>query len=558
MMRFTVLAAILANLNSVAGTTGYVWPSSYDEIEDIYSLQEGDFARSMGEHVLPCNEDGAGKQHAADWLRTAFHDMITYNAAAGTGGMDGSIWLELDREENNGKDFNETFTDFRPFYSPKVSAADLLAMSVVVLHSSCGGTTKIPFRYGRVDAQVAGPAGVPRTHDPLQKLVDRFATAGFSHEEMITLTACGHTLGGVHGPEHNAKPEDDDEEEHPDGEEPHEDEEDEPDHEEDEEEHDEELEDFDSSPDTFDNRIAIEYLDGTTKNPLVIGANETTNSDHRIFSSDGNKTIAALASSQETFEGRCSKLFSRMINAVPRNVRLSEPLEAIDIKPYITGLYLNDANKLVFSGRIRIRTTQGASAGRDPNDLTVRLGRASRLGVWGSSIINTTYAGEISGLYGETFAWYEFETIVPNDSISKFNIQTIVPSTGKRTVYNNQLGGYPVNDILLYQKPESCVATQTVAGKRDMTVTVLVRRELAIVPLRLDLVRHERRQGSIVRTMRTEKINFTKTSERRGDYVVFKAPVQLEANAWKTTFDVVQNVPGGLKIPFVRTEECVE
>lgn len=36
-----------------------------------------------------------------------------------------------------------------------------------------------------------------------------------------------------------------------------------------------------------------EYDLGTTKNPLVVGPNVTTNSDLRIFSSDGNATMKA-------------------------------------------------------------------------------------------------------------------------------------------------------------------------------------------------------------------------------------------------------------------------
>lgn len=34
-----------------------------------------------------------------------------------------------------------------------------------------------------------------------------------------------------------------------------------------------------------------EYLDGTTQNILVIGTNQTMNSDLRVFDSDGNSTM---------------------------------------------------------------------------------------------------------------------------------------------------------------------------------------------------------------------------------------------------------------------------
>lgn len=146
--------------------------------------------------------------------------------------------------------------------------------------------------------------------------------------------------------------------------------------------------------------------------------------------------MTALAARQATFESRCSKLFARMIDSVPSSVSLSDPLEVIDIKPYITGLYLDAASDIVFAGRIRVRTTDGPSAGRDPNDLAVRLARTSRLDVWSSNLIETTYVGDAYGPYGEIFAWYEFETVIGN-GIMRFNIQLTVPSTGEKTVYDN-------------------------------------------------------------------------------------------------------------------------
>lgn len=38
---------------------------------------------------------------------------------------------------------------------------------------------------------------------------------------------------------------------------------------------------------------ATTYLDGTTTNPFVTSFNETNRSDLRLFSSDGNATMAA-------------------------------------------------------------------------------------------------------------------------------------------------------------------------------------------------------------------------------------------------------------------------
>lgn len=39
---------------------------------------------------------GAKRNSPAEWLRTAFHDAASHDAAAGTGGIDGSIQYEVD------------------------------------------------------------------------------------------------------------------------------------------------------------------------------------------------------------------------------------------------------------------------------------------------------------------------------------------------------------------------------------------------------------------------------------------------------------------------------
>lgn len=51
---------------------------------------------------------------------------------------------------------------------------------------------------------------------------------------------------------------------------------------------------FGTTPDAFDANGIAEYLDGTglKGGPLVVGLNDTENSDKRIFKSDGNVTIS--------------------------------------------------------------------------------------------------------------------------------------------------------------------------------------------------------------------------------------------------------------------------
>ena len=82
---------------------------------------------------------------------------------------------------------------------------------------------------------------------------------------------------------------------------------------------------FDSTTAIFDNTNVNEYLNGSGKagGALVVGFNQTTNSDLRLFESDGNVTIQTLTTAQ-TFQDICYTLFEKMIDTVPENVTLSE------------------------------------------------------------------------------------------------------------------------------------------------------------------------------------------------------------------------------------------
>lgn len=76
-----------------------------------------------------------------------------------------------------------------------VSVADLIALGTVVAVGACGGPV-IPFRGGRVDATEAGPAGVCEPETDLKTTLSSFSNAGFSQQDAISLTACGHSMGG--------------------------------------------------------------------------------------------------------------------------------------------------------------------------------------------------------------------------------------------------------------------------------------------------------------------------------------------------------------------------
>lgn len=481
--------------------------------------------------MTPCSFGGniAGRQFAAEWIRTAFHDVATADVAAGTGGLDGSIWFELDRAENGGSAFNNTFSFFANLYSIRASAADLLAMSVVVANAGCGGA-RMPFRAGRVDALEAGPAGVPEPDTPLETTLARFAGAGFSEADMIALVACGHTLGGVHSRNNP----------HITGLDPTPD----------------TVTKFDGTFDSFDNRVAAEYLHSNTTNPLVTGRNETLNSDGRIFASDGNSTIQELGRTNDGFRTACADVFTRMIDTVPAAVQLTEPIEAVDVKPYVDLAYGGNES-IVFSGWVRVRTTAGT--GRDTGDLAVHLSYTDRNGSGAVEVPTALGAGGATqGLWGETFAWYQFEAAVPAASgIDGFLIHLTTPSTGSTVVHRNGGRGYPLDDALLYQASASCVNRTSVAGERTFTVTAAVRADRAADPLTMDLVRLVRRQGIVHRQLVVETVELAPVDQAgAGGYVVFQGQAQLATSGWSTSFDLVLGGEKEVRVDFLKTQSC--
>lgn len=199
---------MIAQFGLVAGSAyaekEYIWPNPQTDLLEsmLYEQQGFGSANSPATFIVPCDKVtfGTGRNGAAEWLRTAYHDMATADVDAGTGGIDASIGFEVNRDENVGIGFNETLTNLIAFLTPRSSMADLIALGALFAANGCSdGSVEIPFRAGRVDATGPGPSGVPRPEQPLDEHVSSFKKQGFTPQEMIGLVACGHTLGGVHG-----------------------------------------------------------------------------------------------------------------------------------------------------------------------------------------------------------------------------------------------------------------------------------------------------------------------------------------------------------------------
>lgn len=308
------------------------WPSTSDELEEIMFLNTGYRARGFATAVTPCSfsAQGSGRIAAAEWIRTAFHDMATGNAETGVGGLDASLIYELGGD-NIGAAFQTTLETFTPFLTSRSSMADIIALGVYTAVRSCEGPI-VPIRTGRVDATEAGATGVPLPQNSLETLEQQFQRTGFSTTEMIAVTACGHTIGGVHNEDFpNIVPSGTGANT---------------------------ITHFDTTT-KFDSQIAVEFIDGSTIDPLVVGPSTTNgrNSDGRVFAADGNVTMKALTD-PDTFASTCAKMLQKMIEVVPSSVTLTDPIVPYDVKPVALQLTLQSGgDNLLFEGEIRVRTT---------------------------------------------------------------------------------------------------------------------------------------------------------------------------------------------------------
>lgn len=355
-------------------TSAPTWPSPQDELEDIMFLTSGHRSRAFPAPITPCGSSStgdAGRVQAAEWLRTAFHDMAPGSVYTGVGGLDASIAYETRSGENLGPAFNTTLAAYAPFLSSRSPMADVIALGVYAAVRACGGPV-VAVRTGRVDARAAGPQGVPLPQNSVGTFQNQFLRTGFSTAEMIQLVACGHTLGGVHA---DANPEivpagsvaDD-------------------------------VVKFDTT-DAFDNRVVTEYLANTTQNALVVGRSTTNgrNSDARVFAADGNATVRAMAD-PETFNSVCATVLQKMIEVVPSGVTLGDPIAVYDVKPSGMQLTLLDGGESIkVTGDIRVRTTERAASQIEK----VQLVYKDREGGDGGTL-DTESSGSASG-FDDTF-----------------------------------------------------------------------------------------------------------------------------------------------------------
>ena len=384
--------------------------------------------------------------------------------------------------------------------------SDIIALGLYAAVRSCSGPA-VPFKSGRIDATEAGPVGVPLPQNSLFTFQNQFARVGFNATEMIQVIACGHTLGGVHASNFpqivppGSAPDD--------------------------------VVHFDTTT-KFDEKIASEFVSGTTKDPLTVGPSTSNgrNSDYRVFSSDGNVTISAMAN-PTTYTTTCKALLQRMIEVIPSGITLTDPITPYEIKPTALQLTLLSGGSIIqFAGEIRVRTTTRPASQISSVDIFYKDRTGGSTGC-GACKIPTAVKGTAAG-FDDAFTFYGFSAPLAADtSISSFVVVVTLATTGAKQIYGNGPAGFPVQDQIMLQAPQSCLSSTA------LKVVAAVRSSAAGAPPSLDLSLKVARAGIIVPALQAQSVVMTKGSTKVGPYDLYSATYTLDASqTGNTKFDV--------------------
>ncbi|KAI0414045.1 heme peroxidase [Xylaria grammica] len=497
------LSLSLPLLAAQASAMFYYPNAQVSQLEHILVDNGGAYASNFSSAVTPCTRyvteigsaaDNSGRTTSAQWLRVLFHDFVTADVAAGTGGVDASIGFETLRDENKGSAFNDSFTFWRPFVNEFVPMADLVALGAVMSVSLCG-ERNIPFRPGRVDALGAGPTGVPEPGTSLEETLGQFARSGFNQTDAIALTACGHTLGSAH---HSGFPEVSDNStvsaHNTNG-----------------------GIDFDATRGSFDAAVVREYVDGTggLGGPLVTSFNETSRSDLRLYESDGNATMRALyARGEAGFLDACVGLLGRVLDTVPAGVALRDVVRPMAVKPVNVTWDVGADGELVLSGRIRILTQ---APNPKPSSATISFsnGHSTPLTfepLTGHSVHGTAYYGSFTALH----------TSISNATSFRVLTAQIPPSTA------------PSSSSFAIQSTYAILPSQTTFSPSSSTInlTVAVRAGAATTDLSAHITAPVAQPLTLGPGLRAAEVELEKGGEGEeagpSGYALWRGSVDLE------------------------------
>ena len=110
---FPLLSFVVLLLPTLTPAAFYYPDPLLSTLETLLVSSYGAHATNFSSAITPCSHYVSGPQTlgrttAAQWLRVSFHDFVTADVAAGTGGLDASIGYETQRAEDVGTAFNDT------------------------------------------------------------------------------------------------------------------------------------------------------------------------------------------------------------------------------------------------------------------------------------------------------------------------------------------------------------------------------------------------------------------------------------------------------------------
>jgi hypothetical protein len=409
----SLIQLLLAIAPVLADRAGIDERDIMEEVEHVFVDNFGHNFDGLYNAVNPCSSSvdptTEGEINGGQWIRLPFHDFVTADVNAGTGGLDASIGFESNRPENSGNFINESLNFFGPDINAFMSMADMITLGAIQSVNACGSkASSIDLRAGRVDATEAGPAGVPEPTTDLNTTLAQFAAAGFDQASTIALTACGHTVGHIHYSNFpdivSADAVTDNNTEGAVG--------------------------FDSTPIVFDNVLVTEYLsgNGSAGGLLVAGTNVSARSDFRLYNSDDNVTITALAT-ESAFDTTCYALFEQMLNTVPSGVTLSPVITPMVWKGVGLIMDITVNGSVSLAGEIRNLYDGSTPVDTATYTYTSSNGNSSVL----TSDVYNASTGAGSSQFGNT-SYYTFNTTLDSPGTTEFTIEDEI--------------SYPINDEL--------------------------------------------------------------------------------------------------------------
>ncbi|KAJ7754154.1 heme peroxidase [Mycena maculata] len=515
------LAPLLIFLSGLYSQVTATWPNYVvDELEHL--LVDTDRFNDAGfqKAITPCQNyvNGSqllGRETAAQGVRVAFHDFVTANVQAGTGGIDASIGFETLRPENSGAAMNDSLAFFAPFVNAEVSMADMIALSIVMVVGTCSSPSiAVPLRGGRVDATEAGPFGVPEPETDIDTTLNQFSLAGFNQEDAIGLTVCGHTLGSVHHagfpqvvPESAVTLNNTGGGVH-----------------------------FDATPAVFDVDVLREYLEGNGQRggPLVTTDNITVRSDLRLYLSDNNATLRGLAESDSKFISTCVSLLERMIDTIPSSVHLTDDIVPQELKPINISLAVDADGHVQFNGYIRLLSTAF-----NPTD-KVQISWRSRGGASSPAFETSASAASMgnSSMFGTTFYHFFNTTIDPTNGISTFDVSVLGPSSSAQTFSNGGVG-YPIEDLAIFLSHET-----TIAADGTLSVHAAVLTSADVLNVTAVVSAPSPQIGTLSPTIAKSEV-ILEAVGTRGLYTLYGAQVPAVTNVQQTTAELIAYGPEG-------------